>query len=100
MSNRIQPGRTIQPESRSRRGSLDRFLLAAVLTCFFAVAGQGATTAFTFQGRLNDSGTPAGGNYDLQLKLFTTAAVGSGTQIGATVSRPAVKVTEGVFTVE
>src|SRR6476469_8307635 len=100
MSNRIKPAGTIQPESRSWRGTLDKLLLAAALTCVFAVSGQSATTAFTFQGRLNDSGTPANGNYDLQLKLFTTAAVGSGSQIGATISRPAVKVTDGVFTVE
>jgi hypothetical protein len=37
-------------------------------------------TAFTYQGKLTDGGTPANGNYDLQFALWDSAA--SGTRIG------------------
>lgn len=78
-----------------------RALLACFVALFLSTAGVGAeTSAFTFQGRLNDNGTPAHGSYDLQLKLFNTATVGSGTQVGPTITRAAVPVTSGVFTVE
>jgi hypothetical protein len=98
MSNRVKSTEIIQ---RSRRATADKFLLGAALCFLIAITGQSApTTAFTFQGRLSDSGTPANGNYDLQLKLFTTETINSGTQIGGTITRPAVKVTNGVFTVQ
>jgi len=58
-----------------------------------------AGTAFTYQGRLNDSGMPATAMYDLQFKLFDVVTVGTGTQIGGTLSVPAVQVTGGLFTV-
>jgi hypothetical protein len=78
-----------------------RTLLAcSVALFFFAAEARAGTTAFTFQGRLNDSGTPANGSYDMQLKLFDNATVGSGIQVGSTITRPGVKVTGGVFTVE
>jgi hypothetical protein len=67
---------------------------------FFAAGARAQTTAFTFQGRLNDNGSVANGNYDIQLKLFNTATVGSGTQIGSTINLSAVPVTSGVFTVQ
>ena len=44
------------------------------LMCASVTFGQG--TAFTYQGKLNDSGNLANGSYDLQLKLFDTATVG------------------------
>lgn len=44
--------------------------------------GQG--TAFTYQGRLTDSGNVANGTYDMQFKLFDTATVGTGTPQGST----------------
>ena len=78
-----------------------RLLLAGFLALlFFAPGARGQTTAFTFQGRLNDSGVPANGSYDIELKLFGTATVGTGTQIGATIDLSGVPVTSGVFTVQ
>src|SRR5262249_10603181 len=32
--------------------------------------GLSQTTAFTYQGRLNDGGNPANGSYDLQFSLY------------------------------
>jgi hypothetical protein len=53
------------------------------------------TTAFNYQGRLTDAGSPANGNYQMQFKLFD--ALSGGSQIGATISDVAVTVAQGVF---
>ncbi|MBS1796719.1 MAG: tail fiber domain-containing protein [Acidobacteria bacterium] len=55
------------------------------------------TTAFTYQGKLNDNGLAANGNFDLQFALFDAA--NGGNQIGATQFVPNVAVANGVFTV-
>ena len=77
------------------RGLLS-FLLALVL--MGAAYAQG--TAFTYQGRLTDSGNPADGVFDMQFKLFDTPTVGAGAQQGSTLTNSTVQVTNGVFTVE
>ena len=56
------------------------------------------STSFTYQGRLNDGGSAANGAYDFQFKLYNTASGGS--QVGSTVSKGDVAVTNGLFTVE
>jgi hypothetical protein len=66
----------------------------------FAAGARGQTTAFTFQGRLNDNGIAANGSYDIQLKLYDTAAPGAGTQIGGTIIFSSVAVANGAFTVQ
>ncbi len=63
-----------------------------------ANAGFGQTTAFTYQGRLTDSGNPANGNYDLQFKLFD--AVMGGTQQGSTMTVSNIAVANGIFTAQ
>jgi len=62
------------------------------------------TTAFTYQGKLTDSGNLTNAAYDMQFKLFDAAT--NGTQIGATLTfdgnsgnPPSVSVTNGIFTV-
>ncbi len=54
-------------------------------------------TAFTYQGRLTDGGSPADGPYDLRFRLYD--AVSDGAQVGSTVTRGDVAVREGLFTV-
>ena len=77
------------------------FKLVIVLALFMtASAASGQTPAFTYQGRLQDGGTPANGIYDLQFKLFDTQDVGTGTQQGSTVMLSPVQVTAGIFTVQ
>lgn len=61
-------------------------LLLLFIFCASAVLAQ--TTAFTYQGKLTDAGSPANGSHDLQFVLFDNAA--GGTQIGATQTVPAV----------
>ncbi len=62
------------------------------------VAAQGVGTAFTYQGRLTDSGSPANGENDFEFKLF--GAETGGTQVGSTLTRDNVTVTDGFFGVE
>ena len=53
-------------------------------------------TAFTYQGRLNDSGGPASGSYDLTFTLFS-AASGNG-PVGGSLTNSPVAVSNGLFT--
>ncbi len=70
----------------------DRELRARFVAAFATIAlllatlanGMAQTTAFTYQGKLTDTGSPASGNYDMQFKLFDTVTVGTGTQQGST----------------
>lgn len=55
-------------------------------------------TAFTYQGRLMDGGSPATGEYDFQFILYD--ALSDGTQAGSTVIKDDVTVTDGLFTVQ
>jgi hypothetical protein len=62
------------------------------------VAGQTVIgTAFTYQGRLSNSGAAANGAYDFRFRLYD--APGGGLQIGPTVTQTAVLVNNGLFTV-
>lgn len=71
------------------------FVMVAALTAAVPLCAQ--TTAFTYQGSLNSSGSPATGNYDFEFALFDAAS--GGTQLGATNTRAGVSVTNGVFAV-
>ncbi len=71
-------------------------LLVLVLHALGAnAAPQG--TAFTYQGRLEQSGVLASGPFDFTFRLFDAA--GGSTQIGATLTRTGVAVDQGLFTV-
>lgn len=70
-----------------------------LLATFTAASSFAASvgTAFTYQGRLLDSGDAANGSYDLQFSLFDEAA--AGVQVGPTLTNAAVEVTNGLFAV-
>jgi hypothetical protein len=53
-------------------------------------------SAFTYQGRLTDAGSPANGTYDFQFILYD--ALTGGTQIGTTQAVNDLQVTNGLFT--
>src|SRR5215470_6606450 len=72
-------------------------LALALFVLFFAMSVKAQTSAFTYQGKLSDSGTAANGNYDFQFKLYD--ALSSGTQQGTTVTLNSVAVTNGIFAV-
>jgi hypothetical protein len=67
------------------------FYVAQPSTCF----AQG--TAFTYQGRLNNTNGPASGTYNLTFSLFNTNT--GGAAIAVPVTNNAVVVTNGLFTV-
>ena len=78
------------------RRTLFASLLAILVLRAIPVSGQ--TTQFTHHG---DIGFAANGNgYDIQLKLFDTPTVGTGTQQGADYLQLGVQMTDGEFTVQ
>src|SRR5262245_38567788 len=78
-------------------------LLFFVFT-LLAVPVVAQSTAFTYQGKLTNSGNLPTADYDMQFKLFD--ALSDGTQIGATLTfdggpsnPPPVSVSNGIFAV-
>ncbi|MDB6111623.1 MAG: hypothetical protein JWR69_3373 [Pedosphaera sp.] len=69
-------------------------ILGALL---FTTSLYAQTSAFTYQGRLNDQGAPATGSYDLQFGLWTAAS--GPIQVGEPLTNAAVAVSNGLFTV-
>ena len=67
------------------------FLLLAAI-----IPATAQTTAFSYQGHLNNAGAPANGTYDMQFDLYLAASGGASL---ATVTNAAVTVTNGIFTV-
>ena len=67
-------------------------LVFGVTTPMFA---QG--TAFMYQGRLNDSGAPANGSYDMRFAVYD--AVTNGNRVSVLLTNSAVPVTNGLFAV-
>jgi hypothetical protein len=71
-----------------------RILFLIFCSAIFTFAAQSQTTAFNFQGRLNDGSSAANGNYDLRFKLYD--AIVGGTELGA-IDRPNLQLINGVF---
>lgn len=69
----------------------------AAILLISAAASFGQGTAFTYQGRLNNSTNPANGSYDLRFTLYN-AGVG-GAQQGPILTNSAVPVSAGLFNV-
>ena len=76
--------------------TIQNILASAVLLCCLADA-RAQSTAFTYQGRLNDGATPANGSYDLRVALYDTVALGS--QWGNLLTNSATAVSNGLFIV-
>jgi N-acetylneuraminic acid mutarotase len=71
------------------------FAAATLLSGLRDAAAQG--TAFTYQGRLNDNGSPANGNYDLQFAIYADIS-GPNLIAGPLTNSPTV-VSNGIFVV-
>jgi len=80
---------------KTLQGAALLLLLLATVDLLSSTA-QAQGTAFTYQGRLNTSGAPANGSYDVQFTLYTANAAGS--VFAGPVTNPAVAVTNGLFT--
>lgn len=75
-------------------------MLTLILTTLLVAASTSAqTSAFTYQGKFIDGGSPGTGQYDFQFKLFDTATVGTGTQLGQQFVASNVTVSAGIFSV-
>jgi hypothetical protein len=75
-------------------------LLAAVAACGVVAHVNSAFaqgTAFTYQGQLQNNGSPASGIYNLTFSLYNSS--GGGTLLAETVTNNGVAVTNGLFTV-
>ncbi len=78
---------------RCVRNLFSTIILIILVVC--AISAQ--TTEFTYQGSLKDGVNLANGNYDFEFALFS--ALSLGIQIGPTVSRSAIPVSGGIFSV-
>jgi len=68
--------------------------------CVSATAGRAQTpvgTAFTYQGKLANTGALVNGEYDLEFSLYDAATAGS--QVGSAIVKDNVAVASGVFVV-
>jgi hypothetical protein len=78
--------------------TVQKMIISIFTVLVVGVAGLFAqSTAFTYQGKLRDTGSTANGMYDFEFRLFD--AQNNGVQVGSTSSKPSVSVVDGVFTV-
>lgn len=84
-----------QRRARLKRRCLLQLAAAAMLLTVRHVPAQG--TAFTYQGRLNEGGSPANGVYDIRASLYLTNS--GGTVFAGPLTNPAVAVSNGLFTI-
>lgn len=68
---------------------------AFALILFGSMVVHAQTSALKYQGKLNDGGSAANGNYLMQFKLYDSPAGGS--QTGSTLTDVAVTVVDGIF---
>ena len=73
-------------------------LLAPAAIVSLAVANAPVTTAFTYQGELQQGGTPFDGAADLRFRLYDDMLGAS--QVGPELVANGVNVTEGRFTID
>ena len=74
-----------------------RHVLLVVLALACTVyTSKAQSTAFTYQGRLEDDGRRANGPYDFRFVLYDAASGGS--QVGSMLTNNAVAVSNGLFT--
>src|SRR6186997_1211010 len=72
-----------------------RISIALLITLAVSSVALAQTTAFSYQGHLNNAGASANGNFEMQFKLFD--ALAGGAQVGGTVTDSNVAVTNGSF---
>jgi len=74
---------------------MQKYFLVVIFSVFTPTWVFGQATSITYQGQLKNIGTPANGSYNLVFKVFN--AVSSGAQVGSTITRNGVAVTNGFF---
>ena len=76
---------------------MGRLVWTMMAACWLAGTATAAPLgpAFTYQGELRTAGAPANGAHDFEFRLYDSAS--NGLQIGATLARPGVAVSDGLF---
>jgi len=74
-----------------------RAILFVILALALAGNAFAQSSAFNYQGKLNDAGAAANGTFQFQFKLYDSVA--GGTQIGSSLSDVPVTVANGIFSV-
>jgi len=74
-------------------------MMVVVLVLNHTIQAQAQGTVFTYQGKLNDNGLPANGQYDLKFQLFDDPNIAAGIQIGSAVTHEDISMYDGYFTV-
>lgn len=87
-----------QPLSVGAVVETDALSPQTVADCLVDPEDVPASTTFTYQGRLDEEGNAVNGVYDFRFRLFNEA--GGGRQVGPTVWKEDVTVTNGLFTLE
>lgn len=72
-----------------------RAIILLIIALALAANAFGQSSAFNYQGRLNETGASANGTYQFQFKLYDAAS--GGNQIGGTLTEASVTVTNGTF---
>ena len=73
-------------------------MVLAILVLNVTIQAQGLGTTFTYQGKLNDGGSPANDQYDLEFSLYDEPNE-AGIQVGASITKENVNTYDGFFTV-
>lgn len=73
------------------------FIAIFAFVLFFTASASAQTSAFVFQGKLNDGGIPANGTYQFTFTMYDASA--GGNQIGQTITDLPATVTNGIFAV-
>ncbi|MDQ4121903.1 MAG: hypothetical protein M3209_10710 [Acidobacteriota bacterium] len=84
-------------ETHFKSARLKLFLFFILIFLFFGELSRAQSSAFTYQGKLTDTGGAASGIYDLQFKLYDVQT--GGTLLG-TLTRDDIQVTNGIFTIQ
>lgn len=76
---------------------MGRLVWTMMAACWLAGTAVAAPLgpAFTYQGELRTAGAPANGAHDFEFRLYDSAS--GALQIGATVARPGISVSDGLF---
>src|SRR5580704_8791910 len=71
---------------------------AIAVFCFPVSSARAQGTAFTYQGQLNNGGSPANGSYDLRFAIFDSTNL-PGALVAGPLTNFATGVSNGLFTV-
>src|SRR5882762_621029 len=85
-------------KTMNKKSILRNIFVGLIFVCLTTSAAFAQTTAFTYQGKLNDNGTPATGSYEMRFRLFNQAE--NGFEFGTPKIMSDIAVRDGIFTIK